>query len=562
MTADAVTAIQTALEASIATKADSATTAASLQSLFSASPQGDINAMASPYNAIGDGVANDTAAINAALAAANTQGGGTVHLAPGKFLVSSEIEIPPNTTLECRTRVSLPYDPSVTPPVARIIAAASWAPSAATGIVRFRSKTAGGWSQQNFYSGLRNVMIDGSLNSNANLNGIYMVGPVFDTHFDDVLIYKAPHNAITAASQAESGIGPTYPWHARWNRVTAYYSGFRGFQVINFTDSVYRDCMAFGNSDNGWIFTNTGNTLLIGCKSEWNGGSGFVVTGSGTGMAFVGCATDQNNSRGFYLNAVTDTDGGGISITGGKTHADGHDGTSPSIEINACSVPINIVGMNVQAGVHTATTCPVNGLKATANTAPVIVDGCTLGGSTKGFSNGGTNTSLTLASSTEYIGNAGSAISVPFQQRYIKAADQTVTASTTFVDDNDIKTPSLPANSVWEVEGLLAYDDSTAGDFKFQFASPSGTTFMWNAMGGGTGASTSPVNMGSSIASVSSVYSMGGIGAGTQVPVVIRGILTIGSTAGVFKLQWAQNTSDAATLSVRTGSYMKLVRIS
>lgn len=533
-----------------------------IKSLWGAAAQGDINAMAPPYNAVGDGVADNYTAINNALGAANAQGGGDVLLAPGTYNTSGEIDMPPNTHLVCRSRVSLPQDPSVVPPVARIVASAGWAPPSATGIIRFRSKTAGGWSQQNFYSGLRNIVIDGSQNASSNLNGIYMVGPIFDSHFEDVLIYKAPHNAITAASQAEAGIGPTYPWHARWRRVTAYYSGFRGFSVVNFTDSVYEDCMAFGNSDNGWIFTNTGNTLLLGCKAEWNGGSGFVVTGSGTGMAFVGCETDQNTSRGFYFNAVTDTDGGGISVSGGKTHTDGHDGTSASVEINACSVPITINGLSIQAGVNSGSTYPVNGCKATNNTAPVIVNGCVLGGRTKGFSNGGGNTALTLAASTEYIGNAGAAVAVPFQQRYIKAADQTVTNSTTFVDDNDIVTPALPAGSVWEVEGLLAYDDSTAGDFKFQFASPAGTTFVWNSMGAGTGASTSPVNMGSSIGSASSLYALGGVGAGTQIPAVIRGILTIGATAGVFKLQWAQNTADAATLTLRTGSYVKLNRVS
>jgi hypothetical protein len=535
---------------------------AAVLSLWQAAAQGDINAMAPPYGAVGDGVTDDTAAINNALLAADAQGGGTVHLPPGKFLVSSEIDVPPNTTLQGATRVTLPFDPSVVPPVSRIVAAAGWAPGAATGIVRFRSKTPGGWSQQNFYSGLRNLMIDGSLNASGNLNGVYMVGPVFDSHFEDVLVYKAPHNAVTAAAQAETGIGPTFPWHARWRRVTAYYSGFRGFSVVNFTDSVYEDCMAFGNVDNGWIFTNTGNSEVLACKAEWNGGSGFVVTGSGTGMAFTGCETDQNTSRGFYLNAVTDSDGGGISITGGKTHTDGHDGTSASVEITACTVPININGLNIQAGANSGSTYPVNGLKATGNTGPLVVNGCTLAGRTKGFSNGGTNASLTLAASTEYIGNAGSAVAVAFQQRYIKAADQTVTNSAAFVDDADVVTPSLPAGSVWEVEGLLAYDDSTAGDFKFQFASPAGATFVWNTMGAGTGAATSPVNMGSSIGSAGSVYALGGVGAGTQVPAVIRGILTIGATAGVFKLQWAQNAADAATLTVRAGSYVKLNRVS
>ncbi len=53
-----------------------------------------------PYNAVGDGVANDTAAINAALLAVHTAGGGTVHCPAGTYLISSTLTHYANTTLQ------------------------------------------------------------------------------------------------------------------------------------------------------------------------------------------------------------------------------------------------------------------------------------------------------------------------------------------------------------------------------------------------------------------------------------------------------------------------------
>ena len=51
------------------------------------------------YGAVGDGVANDTAALQAGLAAAAAAGGGIVYLPTGTYLVDGQLEIPSRTTL-------------------------------------------------------------------------------------------------------------------------------------------------------------------------------------------------------------------------------------------------------------------------------------------------------------------------------------------------------------------------------------------------------------------------------------------------------------------------------
>ncbi|MDQ3730322.1 MAG: right-handed parallel beta-helix repeat-containing protein [Actinomycetota bacterium] len=60
-----------------------------------------INVKASPYNATGDGTTNDRAAIQAALDAANTAGGGTVFFPKGTYILGSALTLRSNVHLTC-----------------------------------------------------------------------------------------------------------------------------------------------------------------------------------------------------------------------------------------------------------------------------------------------------------------------------------------------------------------------------------------------------------------------------------------------------------------------------
>lgn len=55
-----------------------------------------VNVKVAPFSATGDGVTDDTAAINAAFVFANTLGGATVYFPPGTYLISDTIEITGN----------------------------------------------------------------------------------------------------------------------------------------------------------------------------------------------------------------------------------------------------------------------------------------------------------------------------------------------------------------------------------------------------------------------------------------------------------------------------------
>ncbi|MGI9091544.1 MAG: glycosyl hydrolase family 28-related protein [Gemmatimonadaceae bacterium] len=60
---------------------------------------GWLNVKAAPYNAAGDGTTNDAGAIQAALTAANTAGGGVVFLPPGTYIINRYLLIYSNTYL-------------------------------------------------------------------------------------------------------------------------------------------------------------------------------------------------------------------------------------------------------------------------------------------------------------------------------------------------------------------------------------------------------------------------------------------------------------------------------
>jgi hypothetical protein len=350
------------------------------------------------YGATGNGVTDDTTAINNALLAVNAAGGGTVFLPWGTYLISGPINIPPFTFLVGQTEVSLlvTTQPSV---ISRLVASASWAPGATTGMVNFASKTPGGWSVVAQSSGLQNIYLDGSLNASTNLSGIYFNGPVYDTHLDNVYINAAPHNGVHIAGVTEPGIVPTFPYHHRWNRVTTTAAGNLGFNLSNFTDSTFTNCMAFSSTAANWTLSNNSNTIFTSCRAEWSsGGRGWSISGSAGSVVLDGCTSDQNAGEGLLISGATGqaTQGGGIVVSGGKFHADGNGGVNNrGIRVTASTVPVTITGVNVESGqnVNNSNWYPATGIQVDTS-ANVTVSGCTFQGISNPWVDGGGNSYL------------------------------------------------------------------------------------------------------------------------------------------------------------------------
>jgi hypothetical protein len=134
-----------------------------------------------------------------------------------------------------------------------------------------------------------------------------------------------------------------------------------------------------------------------------------------------------------------------------------------------------------------------------------------------------------------------------------KTADETISASTTFQDDNELSI-AVEASSTYWCHLHLQTSSGTTPDFKYQFSKPSGaTTPAWNAVYFTAAAALTASISGDALTT-------GGFGA--DFPVEAWGFLVTSSTAGQFTLQWAQNTSDAGSTTVRAGSALELTKIS
>lgn len=144
-----------------------------------------------------------------------------------------------------------------------------------------------------------------------------------------------------------------------------------------------------------------------------------------------------------------------------------------------------------------------------------------------------------------------------------KTATESVTSSTVLQNDDELFL-TVEANATYVMFMFLLHDsDATAaGDIKLGFSSPASSTFAWGVHGANTSSTSSSavtsVNM--TLQTTSSTVSLGG-GDSTGTTAFIGGTLVTSGTAGTFRLQWAQDTSNAVATNVRIGSYMTLKRV-
>ena len=133
-----------------------------------------------------------------------------------------------------------------------------------------------------------------------------------------------------------------------------------------------------------------------------------------------------------------------------------------------------------------------------------------------------------------------------------RAADKSITSSTTLENDTSLVL-ALGANESWEFEAfLLTTSASQTPDIKLTFTVPSGSTITWigQQIGDGSAVSYLPITAsGTTIAPT--------IAANLITVVRVRGVVTVGSTAGNLQLQWAQNQSNNNATVMKAGSFLK-----
>lgn len=148
------------------------------------------------------------------------------------------------------------------------------------------------------------------------------------------------------------------------------------------------------------------------------------------------------------------------------------------------------------------------------------------------------------------------------QTSVIKAADETVTSSTTLQNDDHLSV-SVLANSQYFVEFFIIYDAIQAADIQIGWSGPSGASFDWTH--GGLALSTT-----STSGSVSRLYrtlsDIGTIGgpsstSGTNAIIPGEGRLVTAGSSGSLTFRWAQNTSSATGTVVKANSVLIVQRL-
>ena len=288
-----------------------------------------LNAFA--FGAAGNGTSDDTAALNALLAAA-AETGAAAYLpatdaagSPAVYSISSSLTFPSGVTLlGSHGRL---VNGTIGGPV--IKPSSSFTGNAVIEIQPGQEYELGGFT------------VDCSnLPTTASINGIACTGSNFNGYVHDLLILNAPATGYTSG-----GTGNTW----RFRRVTVFgTTSGPGFNLGEQTDDTLIDCHTLATGGQGYFLSDNSNTTLIGCRAEFAGGSfGFQIAGSlGQGVRMVGCSTDRSDQDGLHISS-TGTDP--IVISGCVFRRDGKSSTTAGW-----------AGIAIASGV----------------TNPVVIDGC------------------------------------------------------------------------------------------------------------------------------------------------------------------------------------------
>jgi hypothetical protein len=144
----------------------------------------------------------------------------------------------------------------------------------------------------------------------------------------------------------------------------------------------------------------------------------------------------------------------------------------------------------------------------------------------------------------------------------MKSGDQSVTASTTLVNDAHLVLPVL-ANEVWKFELTLIIQSNTTADFKFGWTVPSGTTMSWSDPLFSSGGATQWMRDGSGAGNQAALLTEVSSGSFNTTANVFGwnalGFIFTSTTTGNVVFQWAQNVASGTT-TVKRGSCLEARR--
>jgi len=487
------------------------------------------------FGAVGDGVTNDAAACQAAITSVDTGTGGTVYFPKGTYLLGSTLTITnggvhlvgasrPSTTLMASHS---------TGPVIRILNSYSHVHNMTVTATNARNIGAAGrnigiWMEAPDLvdsSALRlwNCSIKNVRIISQPSHGLLVVGACYMGIFEqvDTSSNKGHGFAVDLGILTARVNVPPPPGVMTVTNCGGYDNGGHCFAAGHPDDTVVTPAVRVMliNFDCGRNATDA--AVRYGLHEVWLRGSDHSVVGS----AFNGQAS----------SAVTTPTRGGIFV-GGRAHSLRN---NRFINVTRC-VTVGNFAAGATEGVYVDGMRVIVSVGEPAPAPEVVIDAGAKLVRVRHPRNPLISSLITTA------GMPGTEIDL-IPQIIVKTANQTVTGSTTLVDDTDLKF-FLDAVEKVHFQLFLIHVGNATADIKLSFSIPSGSVIRWGSTGG--------IRVDEEDTIVADALTVAGatavaFGGSTSRRIInVSGYVRTVGTGGLLQLQWAQNTSDAVNTIV------------
>ncbi len=377
--------------------------------------EGHLGLSVKDFGALGDGVADDTAAIQSALNACRP--GGIVYLPVGEYLTSAPLFVPPGVTLHGTHGNHIDEgDGQWVQTESRIMPVSEGFKGGACIMIVDKetghshhsdSPDDGGDPDYPDYPAdsaeqrLFHLTLNGSnLPTDANVDGIQFVGKVHGVVVRDVSIYNFPKHAINTTYRTLSAGGPSSLYSSRFECIAAKACGGISFSFNNTTDSQFTDIESIQSGGSGFFISGCGNSCFTNCRSEWSTLNGFDLRGGSGIVELLGCSTDRNGHNGVSIDSNSDK-AGVIILNGLRLNRDGRNkgsggGGYAGLKIDGAVTAVLVSAIGVETGVDDTaegTTSPQYGVSVD-RAGCVVVESGIVRGAAAGLRDGGNNTLL------------------------------------------------------------------------------------------------------------------------------------------------------------------------
>lgn len=506
--------------------------------------------------AVGDGVADDTAALQAAITALGAAGGGVLYFPRGVYKITSAL------TLEDHVALIGGGD---------FVSEIKQTSTTAHALV----------GDTLIYITIKGLRITGPGSGSGS-------GMHFTTEFDWCLLED-----VTVTDFGSTGIDIEQPIVSNFTRVTSRLNGGAGFYIhgtgLGAGTSISMDsCWARDNVSNGYSFYNMTYCALVACAADnqINAGKAGYKFDTCVGMSLIGCGSENNNVGVMFTGGTTHTVNGffnyanpstgiGFWVTGSCTnvHLVGINESAPSGTASKWVQVDTGSSATVRGSVHSTADQFATGttIQYTNSSGTEVVPGSratgqnSILGATASLGDNGVGVTqianVTTVPTTNPTGGvtlyAESGTSVPLKFRdpsgairgvapaYVEAASDQTSVGTAQTASTQLLA-AVQANATYRVEADVYWTTASSSTVTTSWTGPAGASMLW-------GDTTTGGDIVTTLTGVSPTWSTG-----TKL-VRIYGTLKTGGTAGTLTFTFA--SSVAASVTIKALSNLTLTRV-